>query len=367
MAEQQVILVTGAAGYWGSRVARGLLVEPEVHVIGVDRAAAEEVEIEGLDYIQADPGNPLLAELLRVEQVKTVCHLAFEETARPNETSFEYNVMGAIKLLGACAESGVQRVVLKSSTMVYGAAPNNSAFLMEDAPLRGGRRAGYNRYRCEIESFINGFRRQAPELDITVLRFANVVGPTADTPMNRYLSNRLPPTLLGFDPMMQVIHEDDVVGALVHAAHSEVSGPFNIAADPPMPLLRILALAGRLPLPLAHPLVYRGSALLGARRVATYLPFETDYLRYRWVADLTRMRELLGFFPQHMANEALEALARHLRTAPFTERRDGHGADAEALQAIIDERRARREASDKATEQPQVEGSEHEAEDVENG
>ena len=179
MADKTTIMVTGVAGYWGSRVARGLLVEPGVHVVGVDRAPAEEVELEGPDYIQADLGNPLLAELLQVEQVETVCHLAFEETARPSEKSFETNVMGAMKLLGACAESGVRRVVLKSSTMVYGAAADNSAFLLEDAPLRGGRRTGYNRHRCEIESFVNGFRRQAPEMEIAILRFANIVGPTA--------------------------------------------------------------------------------------------------------------------------------------------------------------------------------------------
>ena len=367
MAEQATILVTGAAGYWGSRVAEGLLVTPGVRVIGVDRAPAEEVRIEGLDYIQADPGNPLLVDLLRVEQVEAVCHLAFDETVRPNEKSFDYNVMGTVKLLGACAESGVRRIVIKSSTMVYGAAPDNPAFLMEDAPLRGGRRTGYNRYRCEIESFVNGFRRQAPEMAIAVLRFANVVGPTAESPMNRYLRNRLPPMLLGFDPMMQVIHEDDVVGALLHALHSEFAGPYNVAADPPMPLLRILALAGRLPLPLAHPLVYRGSALLGRRRTASYLPFEPDYLRYRWVADLTRMRELLGFFPQHMGNEVLDELGRHLRTAPFTDGRREDKVDEEALQAIIDERRVRREAQRQRAASPAAEEAEQEGEDLENG
>ena len=156
---------------------------------------------------------------------------------------------------------------------------------------------------------------------------------------------------MGFNPMMQVIHEDDVVGALIHTIHGDFGGPFNVAADPPMPLLRILALVGRLPLPLAHPLVYRGSALLGRRRVASYLPFEPDYLRYRWVADLTRMRELLGFFPQHMGNEALDALGRHLRTAPFRrrgDRLDGDRFDEEGLQAVIDARR--RDRADDETE-----------------
>lgn len=342
MTDKRTILVTGAAGYWGGRVAERLLDDPDLHVIGLDIASPEELEIEGLDYIQADIRNPLLAELLREENVDAVCHLAFIESVKHNERIFDYNVMGSMKLIGACAESGVGKVVWKSSTQVYGAGPNNSAFLMEDAPLSANRTFGYNRYRCEIEGFINGYRRQVPELDLTVLRFANIVGPTANSLMNNYLQNRLVPMLLGFDPMLQVIHEDDVVEAIVHAVNTDVSGTFNVAADPPMPLLRILALAGRIPVPIAHPLAYRSVNTPVGRLVGRRLPFEPDYLRFRWVADLTKMRELLGFFPQYMGNEAIETLGVHMRMKQYQGRPEDAVYDEERLLATLERRRRRR-------------------------
>ncbi|MDX1686970.1 MAG: NAD-dependent epimerase/dehydratase family protein [Candidatus Promineifilaceae bacterium] len=351
MNDTNVILVTGVAGYWGGRVARRLLNEPDLHVIGLDTEPPENVNIEALDYVQADVRNPLLPDLLNAAGVDAVCHLAFIGGVRRNETRFDTNVMGAMKLIGACAESRVRRLVVKSSTMVYGANANNSAFLAEDAPLNGGRRYGYNRYRLEIEAFINGFRRQAPELEMTVLRFANVVGPTADTPFNRYLRGPIAPVLLGFDPLLQVTHEDDVVEALAHATLGERSGPINVAADPPMPLLRILALAGRVPLPIAHPLAYQAVRWLGSSRLGKAIPFEPDYLRYRWVADTERMREELDFFPQFSGDEAVETVGTHLRLERYKPTADEMAYDEERLQQTI----ARRRQSAAAEEAKEVE------------
>ena len=341
MNDTNVILVTGVAGYWGGRVARRLLELPDLHVIGLDTAQPEEVDIDGLDYVQADVRNPLLPDLLDAEKVDVVCHLAFIGGVRRSEARFDANVMGTMKLIGACAESCVRRLVVKSSTMVYGAHPNNSAFLAEDAPLKGSRRFGYNRYRLEIEAFINGFRRQAPDLELTVLRFANVVGPTADSPFNRYMRGPVAPTLLGFDPMMQVIHENDVVEALAHAAREPAAGAFNVAADPPMPLLRILTLAGRVPVPIAHPLAYQAVRWLGSSRFGRAVPFEPDYLRYRWVADTERMREKLGFHPHYGGDEAVETTGAQLRLSRYKPDGDNLAFDEERLRETIARRRQR--------------------------
>ena len=346
MTDKQKVLVTGVAGYWGERVARRLLQEGNVHVLGLDVEPPEE-EIKGLDFVQADVRNPLLAELLREEQVDTVCHLSFVNTFRRSEAIFNFNVMGTMKLVGASAECGVRRVVLKSSTMVYGAHPDNDAFLTEESRLRGSRRYGYNRYRLEIESFVNGFRRQAPELEITLLRFANILGPTADTPMNSYLRSPVVPMLLGFDPMLQVIHEDDAVEALIHAVFAEQAGVFNVAADPPLPLLRIMGLAGKLPLPLLHPLAYRGVNLLGNTGLRRFAPFEPDYLRYRWVGDVSRMREEFGFLPQMMGDEAVESLGVHLRMKQYQKpRAEDVAYDEDRLRTTIERRRQERAGQD---------------------
>lgn len=334
MDEQRVVLITGVSGTWGGRLAQRLLAEPGFHVIGLDAEPPED-EIEGLDFVQADVRNPLLAELLRSEGVTILAHMAFLETARHSEGAFDFNVMGTMKAVGAAAESGVRQVVWPSSTMVYGAHPDNSAFLKENTTLRGSRSRAANRYRLEIESFLNGFRRQAPEMALAVLRFANVVGPTASSPMNQYLRQPVAPILLGFDPMMQLIHEEDVVEALAHAMLTGADGVFNVAADPPMPLTRILALAGKLPLPVPHPLAYR-------TRLRRLSPFSPSYLRYRWIADVTAMREKLGFEPQYGAVEAVEAVATSQRIARYRPGSEAAAYDEERLRATIERRRKQR-------------------------
>lgn len=342
MVKQRIVLVTGVAGYWGSRVAQRLLDEPGLHVIGLDAEAPVD-ELDGLDFVRADIRNPLLADLLRSEEVDTVCHLGFQEKVRHSEAAFDYNVMGTMKVIGAAAESGVRQLVWKSSTLVYGAKPDNPGFLKEDAELRGSRRNAITRYRLEIESFLNGYRRQAPEMDLAVLRFAHIVGPDAASSLSRYLQLPLAPVLLGFDPMLQVIHEDDAVEALAQAVLTGANGSINVAAEPPLPLLRILGLAGKLPLPVLHPLAYRS-------RLRSFYPIEPDYLRYRCVADLTAMQEALGFTPQYSSDEAIEAMAEHRRIKQYQPGTDAAEYEEERLRATIERRREEQARSAAATE-----------------
>jgi UDP-glucose 4-epimerase len=314
MDQRRVVLVTGITGYWGSRVAARLVTEAELRVVGLDVEPPLE-EIVGLESVQADVRDPAVVELLKAQQVDTVCHLAFTRSVRLSEGAFDSNVMGTIKLLGACVEAGVTNLVLKSSTAVYGAHPKNSAFISESERLRGSRRYGYNRDMLEIERFCNGFRQQTDLVQLAILRFPSIIGPTADTPMTRFLGAGWTPTLLGFDPMMQLIHEDDVVEALAQAVLNRWSGAYNISAEGVLPLNKIRGLAGKPILPLFHLLVYWGVDVLGGTgmRAAKYVPVQPDYLRYRWVADLSKMRNELGFEPEHTAEDALREFAQRPR------------------------------------------------------
>jgi UDP-glucose 4-epimerase len=344
MADKKVILVTGAASYWGARIAAKLVAEPGLHVIGLDVEPPAE-KIKGLDFIQADIRNPLLVDLLKQEEVDTLCHLNFIETARPSETAFDLNVMGTVRVFGACVEAGVRKIALKSSTAVYGAHPDNPAFLTEEHPLRGSRRYGYTRDMVEIEAFCNGFRRQSPDIQLTILRFPSIIGPTADTPMTRFLKELWTPTLMGFDPMMQIIHEDDVVNAMAHVIVNDAPGVFNVAAEGAMPLWKLMALAGKPPIPVLHLLVYWGTQILGETglRVTRYAPIELDYIRYTWVADLARMREQLGFAPHYTAVEALREFAGRQRMRRYLPESVTLAYDEERLRATLERRRRLRE------------------------
>ncbi len=344
MSDGIIAVVTGVSGYWGGRLAARLLKEPGVKVIGLD-VKVPEIEIPGLDFIQADVRSPLLAELLRSEDVSALCHLDFLELAEKSEKAFQHNVLGAMHVLGACAEAGVDRVVLRSSTAVYGAHPDNSAFLNEEAPLRGSRRYGYTRDLLEIESFCNGYRGQWPEVTLTVLRFANIIGPTADTPMTRFLSLQTPPILLGFDPLLQLIHEEDVLDALFRAMLNDRPGTYNVAADDVIPLSRILRLVRRIPVPIFHPLAYGGLKLLSGTSLQPlhYVPIEWDYLRYSWVADLGRMHDELGFDPLYSAAESLREFSGEKQREEGGDRGTTPADEELRLQDTIERRRRMRE------------------------
>ncbi len=344
MAQRQVVLVTGAAGYWGSRVSARLAREPDLDVLGLDLKPPAK-EIEGVSYIQADIRNPALGELLREEGVDTLCHLAFVDSARRSETAFDVNVMGTIRIIGICAEARVGNVVLKSSTAVYGARRGNPAFLAEDRPLRGSRRYGYTRDMLEIEAFCNGFRRQAPDMNLVILRFPSIVGPTAETPMTRFLRVPWTPSLLGFDPLMQLIHEEDVVEALCHAVLHDVSGVYNVAAQDVLPLNKVRGLAGKPPFPVFHPFAYWGVAILGSTGlgIGRQVPIELDYLRYPWVADLSRMCEELGYTPRYTAEETLREFAEHARLSRFLPKSEVLARGEQQLRDVVERRRRDRE------------------------
>jgi UDP-glucose 4-epimerase len=357
---ERVVVVTGVASYWGARVAARLANEAGYHVIGLDREPAAE-EVEDLDFVQADVRNPLLVDLFKAEGVDTVVHLAFAEATRLSEAAFDLNVMGTTKLLGACKQAGVRKAVLKSSTAVYGARPSNSAFLDEDHPLRGSRRYGTIRNLVEIERFCRDFRRQAPELILTILRFPGIVGPTADTPMTCFLKGRRTPTMLGFDPMMQIIHEDDVMEALSHAALNDAAGAFNVAATDVLPLSKIRGLAGKPSFAVFHLFAYWGGGRWRTvdQQLEHYLPMEPDYLRFPWVGDLRRMREELGFEPHYTAEETLRELAEKFRGDRLSVGPVSMAHEEERLSEAIEERREARQQR-AATAAASEEGGENE-------
>jgi UDP-glucose 4-epimerase len=351
----EIILITGVAGFWGAQLAKRLIElserraangregVPAIHIIGLD-VEAPNPPIQDLDFIQADIRNPLLVDLLKAEQVKTVCHLVFMDSAKPTEASFDINVVGTMKVLSACGQAGVRKVVLKSSTAVYGACQTNPAFLTEQHPLHGSRAYGYTRDMVEIEAFCNGFQRQVPEMILTILRFPSIVGLNVDTPMTRFLRQSWTPVLLGFDPLMQVIHEWDVIEALVHAILKDVPGVFNVAAEGVLPLMRLMSLAGKIPIPIFHPFAYWGASTLGATglRITQYVPIELDYIRYPWVADLAGMRERFGFTPHYTAEEALREFAGKQRLRKYMPESVTLAYDEERLQDTIERRRRMR-------------------------
>ena len=309
----QTLVITGLFSPLGRRMAR-LAVGMGVRVLGIDIKPLTK-PFPDVEFVQTDIRNPLLAELCKTEKVDTILHCAFRWRQRHVEEIFDSNVLGTIRLLGAAETAGVRKIILPSSTFVYGAVAGNPAFLGEDSDFKGRPHYAYVGELREIETFVKGFRHHQPQVVITVLRFANLLGGGLASPLARYLSLPAAPTLLGFEPMLQVLHYDDALRVLRHCLQHDYDGVFNIAAPPPLPLYQLLALARVPPIMILHPLATQGLQMgrMFSHRVDALVPIPWDFLRYSWVADTTRMKTTLGFTPTLDAKTTVQQWRQSLR------------------------------------------------------
>jgi UDP-glucose 4-epimerase len=312
----RTVVITGVSGAWGTRVAQQLLAMPNLRVLGVDSRPPVS-PLDGLDFVKADIRNPLLVELLRAEQVDTLLHLAWRQRQWRREEDFESNVLGSIHLFGACVDAGVRHVVWPSTTAVYGAQPENPLYMPEETPLAARAPYAYVQDALEVERFVATFAAEYPDTSFAVLRLANVVGVDMDSPLTRLLRQPIWPDLLGFDPLLQVIDASDAVAALVHATLQPARGPVNVAAPGVVSLCQLAGRLGRPTLPILHWFVAWGWPVLhslpGGRDLLSWFPLAPDYLRFPWLADLTRMRRDLAFEPQWNASQAVQRFVEGLR------------------------------------------------------
>jgi UDP-glucose 4-epimerase len=302
----KTILITGAGSSLARLVAGVLAAQRGVRVVGLDRTAAAAPHAAA---VAVDLHGAELVSWLREHRVTTAVHLDQPGEERPDldrRDAPRGDIFRTIELVGACAEAGVAHVVLRSSTLVYGARADAPALLDECAPLRQNARASLLQDYVEIERLIGDFAARHPALQLSVLRCAPLVGGGLATPLTRYLRRPRPPVWLGYAPRLQVLHLDDAAIAFALAALTPHTGPLNFAADGVLHLDQAIRLAGRRPLPLLGAAFTLASS--AGRDLIGELPFDPDHLRYSCVADTRRAHAELGWAPQHTAAATVRAL-----------------------------------------------------------
>lgn len=293
------------------RTALALRASPQVRLLGM--GTASPAEAASYATLQTPPLRGYeLAEWLRTWQVDTVIHLDIsgeEAWTHHGEASIQHNILGTIELLGACANAGVRRVVLRSSSLIYGADPTNPAFLHEQRRLAPQRLRGLLRNYGEIETFVAQFAPAHPNCEVVLLRCAPLVGAGVWSPLSHYLSSTGPRMLLGFNPRIQVLHPDDAGAAFALAACNASAPVYNIAADHPLTLAQAVRLAGQQPVGLPLPLVGLARRLGLGQTTMQGWPFPRSFLQYSCTVDTRLARHTLMWHPQHQAADILRALA----------------------------------------------------------
>jgi len=329
----RVVLVTGVSRQLGGMMARVLTAEPGVtRVIGVDVVPPRQ-DIGGAEFVRADIRNPIISKVIRAAEVDTVVHMGVIATpvqAGGRMSMKEINVIGTMQLLAACQKApSLQRLVVKSTTAVYGAGPKDPALFTEEMQPKHPPTSGWAKDSLEVESYVRGFARRRPDVAVTTLRFANFFGPTVETPMTAYFSLPVVPTVLGHDARLQFTHERDGLDALKHAVVSEQSGTFNIAADGILLLSQAARRAGRPMVPIATPLVGVVGAAVRRAGLADFSPEQVRFLTYGRGVDTTRMRTQFGFFPRHTTVETFDEFV--------ASRNLGHTISPSRLRAVEDQ------------------------------
>jgi UDP-glucose 4-epimerase len=315
----EVVLVTGVSRYLGGLFARAVTQDPTVaRVIGVDVIPPPH-DIGRAEFVRADIRNPMIGKIIAQSEVDTVVHMNVIATpthAGGRVSQKEINVIGTMQLLAACQKApSIRRLVVKSSASVYGSSPRDPAMFTEDMGPKSLPRAGFGKDSVEVEGYVRGFSRRRPDVEISMLRFANILGPGIRTSMTDYFSLPVVPVPLGYDARLQFVHEADAIGSLLLATMGEPTGITNVAGDGVITITQAAALAGRLVLPVPMPAAGVFGALVKRSGLADFSTDQIQYLAYGRGLDTTRMREVLGFEPRYTTRATFEDYVRGIGPA----------------------------------------------------
>lgn len=314
----KVVALTGADGFLGKRLLLRLEDDPEVARVRVLDVRCPDLDLKKTEFHRIDLTRPtsdqeMAAALLGAD---ALVHLAFLQRPVHNTAwAHELESAGTMLVLNACAEAGTPRLVVGSTTLVYGPSATNPNFLTEDHPFPAHASCAFLDDKVEAERQVRRFREKHPRVRVTVLRMAPIVGPTVRNMVTGYLDRRVAPVAMGFDPLLQFLHEDDAVDALRLALDSEASGEFNIVGGGVIPLSQALRAAGCVRAPVPHRVARSVASALWTAQISRTPAGLTDHLRHLCVADGGRAQRMLGFTARHSTASAVHAFAgtRRLR------------------------------------------------------
>jgi UDP-glucose 4-epimerase len=301
------VVITGISGRLGRIVARRLHHDLEWQIVGLDRRPMQG-RPKDIELHQVDLRSKKARDVFRAGDVDALVHLGVmhDPRARPAEI-YSWNITGTTKLLEYCQAYRVPKVVLVSSANVYGPRPDNPQFLTEDAPLLAAQRFPQMRDLVEIDHLVSTFLWRAQQVETVILRPVHIVGPVHNAPSN-YLRIERPPVLLGFDPMVQLIHVHDVAESIALALSPERRGIYNLVGPGEVPLSAVLKELGRQPYAIPHPLAKPILSFAFRLGVSSFPVNELDFIRYVCMVDGRRAAAELGFRPQFGLRETIHAV-----------------------------------------------------------
>jgi UDP-glucose 4-epimerase len=302
------VLITGISGGQGRLLARRLLESYEV--CGVDRVAWEG-RPRGVTVHEVDLRKRKFEDVIRTELPTAIVHMGMIRHFRGDTRErHDVNVRGTKQLLDHCTHYGVQRLVVVSSGYVYGASPENPFAMDEDQPLSASRDYPEIRDLVEVDTLASAFIWKYPHIRTCVLRPVSVLGYFVHSMIGGYLRQRRVPTVMGFDPMMQFIHEEDVCEAIALALEHGLQGVFNLVGPGEVPLHVAIRETGGTPVPVPEPMLRLWYGRMWRFGMTAYPPGAIDYLKYPVTLSGKRFVDATGFRPLFGLEETFQSVRR---------------------------------------------------------
>jgi UDP-glucose 4-epimerase len=303
-------MITGVSRYLGGLLAAQLSDDPSIErVIGVD-VEPPKTDVGRTEFVRADIRNPIIAKVIASAKVDTVAHLSVIATpfgAGGRAAMKEINVIGTMQLLAACQKApSVRKLVVKSTTAVYGSSSRDPALFTENMEPRTLPRSGYAKDSVEVEGYVRGLGRRRPDVDVTLLRFANFIGPNIDTPLTRYFSLPVVPTIFGFDPRLQLVHESDGMEVLRRAVVEDHRGTFNVAGEGVVLLSQAIRRAGRTSVQFPSPAVTVVGSIFRRTGLVDFSPEQLQFLQFGRGVDTMRLADDFGYATRFTTLEAFD-------------------------------------------------------------
>ena len=300
------VVVTGISGNLGRALARQLHMTERI--IGVDRRPFVG-KPKDIEMAQLDLRKKKLEDVFRRNQVKAIIHMGILHDPRMSaEEHHSFNVLGTGRVLDCAARFGVKKLVVLSSANVYGPSPENSNFLTEDAPLMAASRFASMRDLIEVDMLAHGFFWRHPQVETVVLRPVHIVGPTIKNAASNYLRLKRPWMMAGFDPMVQLIHMQDVASALCEALKDGRKGVYNVVGPGELPLSAVFDELGARPIAVPHPIARPLLGRLFRMRLASYPPEELDHIQFLCAVDGSRWKQETGWVAALGLKETIRAV-----------------------------------------------------------
>jgi len=303
------VVITGISGRLGHLLTRRLHRLPDHEIIGIDRRIFRR-RPKDVEHLRIDIRRKACEDVFRRKRIDVIYHLGLMHDPRRNSREHHtWNILGTQRVFDYAQRYGVPKVVLLSSTDVYGPQDDNPAYISEDAPLLGAQRFSQIRDLISVDMMAQSYFWKAPEIETVVLRPVHILG-GVDNAMSNYLRMKRPPVIFGFDPMMQVIHEEDMVSAIHAASTPGLRGIYNITGPDGLPLRRLVELAGRRPIEMPHLVAPTLARQAWMMRLLDAPAAELEYLRFAVTVDGSRARTLLRLKPQYSAAQSALAAQR---------------------------------------------------------